>query len=234
MCFSHHFTIRLRMSAAIQVVDLVSLSHNLISDLLCPLLKKTFGALASCTTPKNSFIHLPVLSERFASSSAYQYHNLLPSLRDLVTYIQHKVCADETSCKTRSKALNSADYLDIDYDTISQSITISAFWHIAPGSGKWDERIESCGESVKVEVGVLANEKATQPEELSLGGFLAVLGEDKKFSMPSNRIYLLRISANAYKNLLCSHSPLVTTVLPPLARIPPSSYSRLAFTPHFA
>ena len=39
---------------------------------------------------------------------------------------------------------------------------------------------------MKVEVGVLAIEKATQPEELSLGGFLAVLGEDTK---PSTQDY---------------------------------------------
>lgn len=121
-----------------------------------------------------------MLSERFASSSAYQYHGTLPSLQDLVTYIQIKVCANDESCKTRSKHLIYADYLDVDYDTISQSFIVSVFWHTGPSLGIWDERIDNRRGSVKVEVGVLANEKATQPEELSLGGFLVVLGEDKK------------------------------------------------------
>ena len=133
-----------------------------------------------CATPKDSFISLSVLSERFASSSAYQYHELLPSLIDLVTYIQQKLCANDGPCKARSDTLRSADYLDVDYDTISQSFTVSASWHTSPSPGTWDERIDNRGGSVKVEVGVLANEKATRPEELSLGGYLTVLGEDKE------------------------------------------------------
>lgn len=77
----------------------------------------------------------------------------------------------------------SANYLDIDYDTISQSLVLSAFWHSPPLTGAWDERIDNSQPSGKVEVGVLANEKPAQPAELSLGGFLAVLGEDSKPSM---------------------------------------------------
>jgi len=133
-----------------------------------------------CATPKDSFISLSVLLERFASSSAYQYHELLPSLNDLVTYLQQKLCANDGPCKARSDTLRSADYLDVDYNTISQSLTVGASWHTSPNSGTWDHRIDNRGGSVKVEVGVLANEEATQPEELSLGGYLAVLGEDKK------------------------------------------------------
>lgn len=97
-----------------------------------------------------------------------------------MTYIQQKVCADNGLCKGRADALNLADYVDIDYDTISQSFVISAFWHSEATTGSWDEHIDNQGGSVKVEVGVLANEKATRPEEVSLGGFLAVLGEDIK------------------------------------------------------
>ncbi|KAL2036992.1 hypothetical protein N7G274_010277 [Stereocaulon virgatum] len=160
------------------------------ADLLCPLLLKVFGGRPKCTIPEDTFTGLPVLSERFASSAAYQYYELLPSLKELVTYIQQKVCADNVLCKGRADALNQAEYVDIDYDTISQSLVISAFWHSNATTGSWDEQIDNQGGSVKIEVGVLANEKATRPEELSLGGFLAVLGEDIKlnptlFSFPS-------------------------------------------------
>ena len=41
-----------------------------------------------------------------------------------------------------------------------------------------DETVEALGLG-NVEVGLLANEKATEPEEVSLEGFLAVLGKDK-------------------------------------------------------
>lgn len=97
-----------------------------------------------------------------------------------MTYIQQKVCVDNGLCKGRADALNLADHVDIDYDTISQSLVISAFWHSEATTGSWDEQIDKQGGSVKIEVGVLATEKATRPEELSLGGFLAVLGEDIK------------------------------------------------------
>lgn len=105
-------------------------------------------------------------------------------MTDLAIYLHQKICPENhESCRLRAASLKSADYLDIDYDTISQFLVLSAFWHSPPLTEAWDERIDSGQASVKVEVGVLANEKPTQPDELSLAGFLAVLGEDSKPSM---------------------------------------------------
>ena len=105
-------------------------------------------------------------------------------MTDLATYLHHKICSSkDKSCRLRATFLKSADYLDIDYDTISQSLVLVAFWHKPPLADVWDERIDNSQASAKVEVGVLANEKPTEPEELSLAGFLAVLGEDSKPSM---------------------------------------------------
>ena len=129
-----------------------------------------------------------MISERFASSAAYQYYKLLPSLKELVIYIQQKVCGQDDLCKVKANALNHADYLDMDYNTISQSLVLNAFWHVSPQLDAWEDKISIRQESTKVEVGVLANEKPTQPEELSLGGFLAILGEDVK---PSTQYDLL-------------------------------------------
>ena len=42
---------------------------------------------------------------------------------------------------------------------------------------------EVVGDKAKVEVGVLANEVPTEPEELKLGGWLTVVGEDEKPGM---------------------------------------------------
>lgn len=150
------------------------------SDLLCPLLIKSFGPDIKCTSPESTFTGLSVLSERFASSSAYQYYEDISSLSDLVVYIQQTICANDQSCKVKADALESADYLDFDYDTISQSVVVSAFWHAGTLSGKWDEYIDNRNGSVKVEVGILANQKPTNAGELSLRGFLVVLGEDEK------------------------------------------------------
>ena len=153
------------------------------SDLLCPLLHKTFGDSVACASPENDFIRLPVLSERFASSAAHQYFKQLSSLTNLVTYIKEKVCVGDASCASKAERLLYADYFDFDIDTISQSVTLSAFWHRSPSTETWNETIDHRVGSTKVELGVLTNEKPTQPEELSLGGFLAVIGEDKKPSM---------------------------------------------------
>lgn len=105
--------------------------------------------------------------------------------------MRQKICSEkDESCRLRAASLKSVDYLDIDYDTISRSLVLSAFWHSPPLTEAWDERIDNSQASVTVEVGVLANEKPVQPEEFSLGGFLAVLGKDNKpnptvFSFPS-------------------------------------------------
>jgi hypothetical protein len=70
--------------------------------------------------------------------------------------------------------------VDLDFDTISQALTLSAFHHRSTNSDQWSGKLSSSGKSARVEVGVLANEKPLEPEELSLGGFLTVVGEDDK------------------------------------------------------
>lgn len=111
--------------------------------------------------------------------------------------------------------LSSANYVDIDFDTISQSLNFNAFWDFPPESAFWDEQIDTNGGSVKVEVGVLTNEKPTQPEDLSLGGALMVLGED---SNPSNGTQRSPCDAPSTDNSqipLSSPFPLAITSHPP-------------------
>lgn len=157
------------------------------SDLLCPLLTKSFGPDIKCISPEHTFTGPSIISERFASSSAYQYYEDISSLSDLVLYIQQTICANDQSCKIKADALESADYLDVDYDTISQSLVVSAFWHAGTLFGKWDELFDNRNGSVTTEVGILANQKPTNSGELSLRGFLVVLGEDEKLSMKCDR-----------------------------------------------
>lgn len=72
----------------------------------------------------------------------------------------------------------------MDYDSISHALTISTFWSQPPERNGWVEEIRrhKGARSERVEVGLLANERALDPEDLSLGGFLAVVGEDSKLS----------------------------------------------------
>lgn len=68
----------------------------------------------------------------------------------------------------------------MDFDAISQVLAVKSFQPSSPEK-LWNDEIKA--EGAKVEVGVLANEQATEPETLSLGGFLTILGEDTKPSM---------------------------------------------------
>jgi hypothetical protein len=74
--------------------------------------------------------------------------------------------------------------LDIDYDSISHVLILNGFWSHAPNPSGWIERIQKDEAGTdKVEVGVLQHEPSTDPEELKLGGFLTVVGEDDKPSL---------------------------------------------------
>lgn len=136
-------------------------------------------------TLQQSFTKLP--SERFSLSAATQYYQPLESLNDLVEYIRHKLCpASNQECLTRLSTLLQASYVDIDFDTISHALTLTAYW--APQI--WDLDLSNKMSKDRLEVGILSVENPKEPEELSLGGFLTVVGEDTKpsptlFSFPA-------------------------------------------------
>lgn len=108
----------------------------------------------------------------------------MPALNDLITYIQLKICSpQDEECLDKASSLNTVNYLDIDYDAISQSLVLSVFRHEPSPPGTWTAKFQKSGDFAKTEIGVLASEKATEPEELSLGGFLTTIGESTQLSM---------------------------------------------------
>ncbi|KAL2852952.1 PIG-X [Aspergillus pseudoustus] len=168
-------------------------SAGLDREALCKLLKKVFEPELGCESPEKSFITPPILSTRFASTAAYQFYELLPSLKNLVTYIQQKHCErEDEECYRHVELISSADSIDINYDSISHSLTMSGYWSKAPGGADgWTEVIRKHkGATGQVEVGLLGAEPANDPEEIKMGGLLAVVGEDTElkptlFSFPS-------------------------------------------------
>lgn len=72
----------------------------------------------------------------------------------------------------------------MDYDAISHALVINALWNEAPDGGSWHDRIERTRDDETIEVGILSNETPEEPEELKLGGFLIVVGEDETPSTP--------------------------------------------------
>ncbi|KAK1145769.1 protease B nonderepressible form [Aspergillus melleus] len=159
---------------------------------LCALLKEVFDDGLKCSSPETSFVTPPVLSTRFAATAAYQYHALLPSLDNLISYIQKNLCVGSGSdeCLRQAASLASADSLDINYDSISHALTLTGYWSRSPNGG-WTEQIRKpVAGAGQVEVGLLSTDKAVEPEEIKMGGLLGVVGSDDKlkptlFSFPS-------------------------------------------------
>ncbi|ODH21164.1 hypothetical protein ACO22_05695 [Paracoccidioides brasiliensis] len=167
------------------------ISQELPSSLLCPLLRKMFDDGLECELPETSFIPPPVLAVRSSSTPSLQFHQLLPSLSELVTFIQQKLCpayGDRNTdayanCQSHASSLLSVDSLDIDYQSSTHSFSVAAYWSKPSQKGGWSETIHKLKKSTdRVEIGILAMEDPREPHELSMGGFLAVVGEDTKLS----------------------------------------------------
>ncbi|KEY80201.1 hypothetical protein BA78_0475 [Aspergillus fumigatus] len=150
---------------------------------LCSLLKTVFDESLECQSLRSSFIQPPILSERFAATAAFQYYSRLPSLQNLVAFIQHKFCdRSDEKCVHHAESILSADSVDVNYDSISHALTVSGYWSTSPGQG-WTEQIRKhAADTHQVEVGLLGVESATEPEELKMGGLLGVVGQDEKLS----------------------------------------------------
>ena len=163
--------------------------EGLKSDRLCDLVHQVFGKELRCQSPNATFISPPLISERFAHTSSLQYHSILPSLKHLVAYIYRTSCLqNDLLCLHSVSMLNIADAVDIDYDSISQTLTITVFWSKQPPVfydpigematlDAWNLDIMSRGDD-RVEIGLLSAGKAPDPSDLQLSGFLTVLGED--------------------------------------------------------
>ncbi|KAF2715205.1 PIG-X-domain-containing protein [Pleomassaria siparia CBS 279.74] len=162
---------------------------------LCPLLTELFGDALKCQDSNKSFIKLPILSERFSHSASTQYYSHAPSLSHLVSYIQTKLCKSHSPwCKDAAASLLTASYLDMDYDTISHAVILSAYWEEAPNGESWTESISLSGSEERIEVGVLIHEPNPDPEDIGFGGFLTVLGEDDKPSMLPSPLHQLQLT----------------------------------------
>jgi len=177
---------------------------------------------------------------------------VLPSLDHFDKYLRANAC--RTDLKARIACENEAEFatyaasVDIDFDAISHTVDLSALWTAdknalsqRPGSGITDRAVVKYRENHRVEIGVLQNEPVKEVEELSLGGYLAVLGEHEKPSMfnPQPRSDCAR-EANTPLPIQaqpCSPSPPATTLsLPPPQPqsypLPQPSSTQRAFTPN--
>jgi hypothetical protein len=142
-------------------------------------------------------------------------------------YVLENVCdtgptSHRVECEARAVGLISASYVDLNYDTISHALTLTAFF--PPQAQNMSLTNLSPGSS-RLEVGILSIEKPLEVEELSLGGFLTVVGEDHKpsptlFSFPSRHHPTSQFFTSSFKLPTGLHPTLqlnITDAVPPMA-----------------
>jgi hypothetical protein len=140
---------------------------------ICSLLNDAFGLDASdCKSFEDSFVEIP---------GGYQFYSPLASISALRSYVEKLLCAgssDSDDCKSKVGPLESADYVDLKYDAISQTLVANTFW--SRPEKPWQESIKSIKGHNNIEVGVLGNEKPMVEESLTLAGVLHVVAKDDK------------------------------------------------------
>lgn len=151
-------------------------------DRICPLVQKLFGDNIKCVSQKESFSQAP--NAISSTSQTTQFHHNLSSIDRFVAFLRSSVCdLTDIQCADSISHVSLADSIAIDYDSAADTITLSTFWSQPHSETAWTEDIGIIGSSEKVEVGILSNEKSIDPEDLTLGGYLAVVGQDSKLSM---------------------------------------------------
>lgn len=149
---------------------------------LCSRLTSLLGDGVKC-----DFSKPPILSERFASAATYQFYHEASNLSDVsegLGLCTGNAVRKSNLCDILSTA-KSAAYVDYDFDVISHALNVAILWD-SP-SGLPAEKLDA---GDRLEVGILQTEKATEPEEISLGGYLTVVGDDDEpsatlFSFPA-------------------------------------------------
>jgi hypothetical protein len=126
---------------------------------------------------------MPVLSERFSMSTSNQYYAYLGDIDSLTGHFQRLICGEtgDESCAGTTKEFMTSRYIDVDYDTISRAVVLTAGWPSAHDEGEgWTEEIIRPHADATVEIGVLTHEGNADPEDIQFGGFLTVLGQDER------------------------------------------------------
>ncbi|RPA98648.1 PIG-X-domain-containing protein [Choiromyces venosus 120613-1] len=138
-------------------------------DSICQLLEKAFG-VNDCRNFKLSFIGIP---------RSYQFYSPLRSASTFVQYLQNHLSEKDTVRRSEVKSLESAEYIDVTYNGIAQTLVLSSVH--APNQSKWDGSSIANAKTSGVELGVLGNITPLAEEGFTLAGFIAELGESDDF-----------------------------------------------------
>ncbi|KAI4654574.1 uncharacterized protein J4E79_008448 [Alternaria viburni] len=173
-------------------------------DALCSSLHSLISSDLKCLSTSSSSTKMPVLSERFSMSATSQYYSYLDDIDRVRSFFQQKFCKKDgkSYCLDAIDGFALSDYVDVDYDTISRSVVLTAESSNAGSAHEgWTETIRLPSKGATVEIGVLSLEGNADPEDVQFGGFLTVLGQDDKpkptrFQTPTRHYPLLQASKN--------------------------------------
>ncbi|KAA8904545.1 PIG-X [Sphaerosporella brunnea] len=146
---------------------------------ICTLLNDAFGLNKDeCKGFEESFVEIP---------GGYQFYSPLKSIEQFESFVEKLLCKTDY-CRARVAPLGSADYIDLKYDAVSQTLVANSFW--SRPEQPWQETVKSVEGHKNIEVGVLGNDPPIAPESLTMGGVLHVVAKDDKlepvmFTFPS-------------------------------------------------
>lgn len=144
------------------------------------------GPDLKCSNSSASFSKPPILSERFTSSATYQFYHAPYDLRKVSEYLASQALTKQgrwpviETLSTTFRRTSSFAYIDVDFDAISHAVTVTALTLPNARGNNRDNTlaVRKDDPSDRLEVGILEPQDPDEPEELSLGGYLTVIGED--------------------------------------------------------
>lgn len=144
---------------------------------VCELINPIFE-ITTCHGLRESFIDLP------NTGGMKLFYHPLKSIHHFSQYLSDKTCGThEDACKSRFAELEKADYIDLKWDVVSQTLVGSAFYGDVE-AGEEGLVVGRRGQGERVEVGVLGVNEAMEEEGVTLGGVLQVVGEEKMSLFP--------------------------------------------------
>ena len=154
------------------------------------LIGRLLGEGVICSSTIETCTELPIVAERTAEAVSYQYYRFAEDeLPKFVDTFLDGICLSNPltsplyhSCWGSLRELAGASTLDVDYTSNGDVLTLKALWgrgEIKGGAGPHGFHSE-LAEGDRLEVGVLESQRGKSTGELSLGGYLTVVGEDDR------------------------------------------------------
>jgi len=158
------------------------------------LAQELLGDGAICSSATQTCSKNPILLEGSNALPTFHFFENAPLMSTVAETFLSNVCKSDSAqdswhlaCKDPITQLESASNVDIDFDAESKKLIFSVLWGPqASGefaSGRSTRQYRHLGAADRLEVGMLQGQGAKKPGELSLGGYLTVIGEDSHPSM---------------------------------------------------